>query len=70
MVRAKKFILKKKFDDFPKETDFEFMEEELPPLQEGEFLAKALYLSIDPFMRAYAFTHALNTTFHCDQVAQ
>lgn len=70
MVGTKKLIFKKKFEDCPKETDFEFVEEELPPLQDGEFLAKALYFSIDPFMRAYAFTHPLNTVFHCDQIAR
>ena len=35
MVRAKKWIMKKHFDGFPKESDFELVEEELPSLKPG-----------------------------------
>ncbi|KAK5647443.1 hypothetical protein RI129_002335 [Pyrocoelia pectoralis] len=53
MVKAKKFILKKQFSGAAKPTDFEIVEEELPPIKDGEFLAEAIYLSVDPYQRAY-----------------
>jgi len=53
MVKAKKFVLEKVFQGFPKETDFRLEEEELPSVKNGEFLAEAVYLSLDPYMRAY-----------------
>ncbi|KAK5647447.1 hypothetical protein RI129_002339 [Pyrocoelia pectoralis] len=54
MVRTKKFVLENGFTNMPKEEDFKLIEEDLPELKEGEFLAEALYLSVDPYMRAYA----------------
>ncbi|KAK5647442.1 hypothetical protein RI129_002334 [Pyrocoelia pectoralis] len=53
MVKAKKFILKKQFSGAPKPTDVEIVEEELPPIKDGEFLAEAIYLSVDPYQRVY-----------------
>lgn len=35
MVKAKKFIYAKRFDGFPKITDFRLEEEELPELKDG-----------------------------------
>jgi hypothetical protein len=35
MVKTKKFIFAKRFVGEPKEDDFTFVEEELPPLNEG-----------------------------------
>lgn len=35
----------------PTEENFEFKEEELPELQEGQLLLKTLYASVDPYMR-------------------
>lgn len=35
----------------PTEENFEFREEELPGLQEGQLLLKSLYISVDPYMR-------------------
>jgi len=35
----------------PAITDFEIVETELPELAEGQFLARGLYLSLDPYMR-------------------
>lgn len=36
---------------FPKETDFEFVDVELPAISEGEILVENLFLSVDPYMR-------------------
>ncbi|XP_002731696.1 prostaglandin reductase 1-like [Saccoglossus kowalevskii] len=54
MVKAKKFILAKHFDGFPKNSDLKLLEEELPELQDGQFLLEAIYLSVDPYMRPYS----------------
>jgi len=70
MVKAKKYVLDKHFCGFPKEGDLKIVEEELPPLKNGEFLAEAVYLSVDPFMRAYEPRLELGTTFIGYQVAK
>lgn len=70
MVKSRSFIYKKHFDGFPKETDLELVEEDLPPIKDGEFLAEAIYLSVDPYMRAYAPSLPLGRTFIGGQVAK
>ncbi len=35
----------------PSESDFEMVERPLPEPGEGEFVARALFLSVDPYMR-------------------
>lgn len=35
----------------PKDSDFEFVTTELPPLEDGQVLLRTLYLSLDPYMR-------------------
>ncbi|CAH1281553.1 unnamed protein product [Diabrotica balteata] len=49
--KAKYWTLVKYFDGFPKNTDMTIREENLPPLKNGEFLAKAVFLSVDPYQR-------------------
>ncbi|CAG7834577.1 unnamed protein product [Allacma fusca] len=49
---AKKFILVQEFDGLPKLSDFKLVEEPLvESLCQGEILAKAEWLSVDPYMR-------------------
>jgi NADPH:quinone reductase len=36
---------------FPKESDFKLVESPVPSPGEGEFVSRALYLSVDPYMR-------------------
>ncbi|XP_060517222.1 prostaglandin reductase 1-like [Cylas formicarius] len=69
MVKAKKYILHKRFVGEPKPSDLKLVEEELPPLKDGEFLAEAVYLSVDPYMRPYADVLPLGSTFIGIQVA-
>jgi prostaglandin reductase 1 len=38
MVKGRRFILKRSFEGLPKPEDFELVEEELPELQDGDFL--------------------------------
>lgn len=70
MVKSKSFIYKSRFDGFPKETDLELVEEDLPPIQNGEFLAEAVYLSVDPYMRASAAYLPLGKPYIGSQVAK
>lgn len=53
MVKSRKYVLLKQFQGEPKRSDFEVVEEELPPLKDNEVLIKAEYLSVDPYMRAH-----------------
>ncbi|XP_056637016.1 prostaglandin reductase 1-like [Diorhabda sublineata] len=70
MVKAKLFVLDKHFDGWPKESDLKIVEEELPPLKNGEFLAEAVYLSVDPYMRAYEPSLSPGQTFIGTQIAK
>ncbi|XP_051284731.1 prostaglandin reductase 1 [Dicentrarchus labrax] len=54
MVQAKTWILKKHFDGFPKDSDFELKVEELPEPKDGEVLLEAVFLSVDPYMRPFS----------------
>ncbi|XP_028999158.1 prostaglandin reductase 1-like [Betta splendens] len=54
MVRAQAWILTKHFHGFPQDSDFELKVEELPELKHGEVLLEAVFLSVDPYMRAYS----------------
>ena len=49
----KKWILKTRPIDLVKESDFEFIEEVLPELEEGQILIANNYLSVDPTQRMW-----------------
>ncbi|XP_062512868.1 prostaglandin reductase 1-like [Corticium candelabrum] len=53
MAKARVFNIVKRFSGYPVEQDFELVEQQLKPLQDGEVLGKTLYLSVDPYMRIY-----------------
>jgi len=69
-VRAKKWVLIKQFDGFPKHTDFELHEETLPPLQDGEYLCQAEWISVDPYQRAYMINYQVPVPMIGLQVAR
>ena len=46
MVLGKRFVLKHHFDGMPKPEDFDLVQENLPPLKEGEILIESLYLTV------------------------
>ncbi|KAL1509777.1 hypothetical protein ABEB36_004462 [Hypothenemus hampei] len=70
MVKAKRFILVKRFVGFPKPTDLKLVEEELPPIKDGEFLAEAIYLSVDPYLRKKVSSFPVGDTMVGTQVAK
>ena len=53
MVLGKKWVLKQHFNGLPKLEDFELVEEELPALQENQFIFRSHYISVDPYQRPY-----------------
>ncbi|KAI4467389.1 prostaglandin reductase [Holotrichia oblita] len=70
MVKAKVFIYDQPFEGMPTEKNLKLIEEDLPPLKDGEFLAEAVYLSVDPYMRAYASHLTVGETMIGSQVAK
>ncbi|XP_015607850.1 prostaglandin reductase 1 [Cephus cinctus] len=70
MVKTQKYVLSKQFEGEPKRSDLTIVEEELPPLKDGEYLVEAEYLSVDPYMRAYVPRLPLGITMIGSQVAK
>ncbi|XP_018057670.1 PREDICTED: prostaglandin reductase 1-like [Atta colombica] len=70
MVMAKKYVLVNYFVNEAKPTDLKLVEVELPPLQNGEYLVEAEYLSVDPYMRPYVQDLPLGVTMIGTQVAK
>src|SRR3989442_6546517 len=50
-VANRQILLAARPAGFPKETDFKLVEAPVPALQDAQFLVRALYLSVDPYMR-------------------
>lgn len=69
-TKAKVFIYAKKFQGEPKLSDFQLQEEDLPAIQDGEFLAEAIYLSVDPYMRPYMSRFPVGSNMIGGQVAK
>ncbi|KAK5647446.1 hypothetical protein RI129_002338 [Pyrocoelia pectoralis] len=70
MVIARKFLLAKHFNGPPNVDDFKIIEEDLPDIKDGEFLAEAVYLSVDPYMRAYSHRMTEGSPMVGSQVAK
>jgi len=69
-VRAKKFIYASAFKGEPKLSDIQLTEEDLPPLNDGEFLIECQYLSVDPYMRPYMTRFPVGSQMIGGQVAR
>src|SRR5438067_6603236 len=50
-MKNKQIVLAKRPRGFVEEDDFRIVETELPPLADGQVLARVHYLSLDPYMR-------------------
>ncbi|XP_067002488.2 prostaglandin reductase 1 isoform X2 [Anabrus simplex] len=70
MVKTKKFILARQFHGEPQESDLQLIEEELPPLKDGEILCEALWCSVDPCNRLLANRLREGDLMHGFQVAR
>ncbi|QJB70155.1 NADP-dependent oxidoreductase [Parasphingorhabdus halotolerans] len=53
MTTNRKFTLAKRPDGEPKPDDFKLVEETLPELQDGQFLVRNHYISLDPAQRGW-----------------
>jgi len=53
MGKNKKWVYARAFKGEPNSSNFDLVEEDIPALSDGEVLFEALYLSVDPYMRAY-----------------
>ena len=47
----RQFVLASRPAGLPEESNFKMIETPIPELQDGEFLARAMYISVDPYMR-------------------
>jgi NADPH-dependent curcumin reductase CurA len=47
----RQFVLASRPVGLPEESNFKLIETPIPELKDGEFLARAMYLSVDPYMR-------------------
>jgi NADPH-dependent curcumin reductase CurA len=47
----RQFVLASRPSGFPEESNFKLIETPIPELKDGEFLARAMYISVDPYMR-------------------
>jgi NADPH-dependent curcumin reductase CurA len=47
----RQFVLASRPAGLPEESNFKLIETPVPELKDGEFLARAMYLSVDPYMR-------------------
>src|SRR5271169_1694552 len=47
----RQFVLASRPTGVPEESNFKLIETPIPELKDGEFLVRAMYLSVDPYMR-------------------
>lgn len=47
----RQFVLASRPAGLPEESNFKMIESPIPEIKDGEFLARAMYLSVDPYMR-------------------
>ncbi|XP_047004087.1 prostaglandin reductase 1-like [Schistocerca americana] len=70
MVKARKIVIARVFQGEPRLQDFRIEEEDLPALRDGQILAEAVYISVDPYQRAYKNMHQVGATMIGSQVAR
>jgi prostaglandin reductase 1 len=69
-MKAKVFIYAQKFEGEVKLSNFELIEEDLPELNDNQFLAEAIYVSVDPYVRTLALSFPTGITMLGRQVAR
>ncbi|XP_065912085.1 prostaglandin reductase 1-like [Dysidea avara] len=70
MTTARKYVLETLFQGTPKKSDLKIVEETLPAIKDGEFLAEAVWLSVDPYMRTLVNSSNIGNTMIGEQVAK
>lgn len=67
---AKVWIYAKEFKGEVQLDNFELIEEELKPVDDGEFIAEAIFLSVDPYQRTLQLQFPLKTIISGRQIAR
>lgn len=67
IMKAKTITLVNKFEHKSTESDYKTIEENLPPLKDGQFLAQAEYIAVDPYS---LLSHEIGKTVIAEQVAK
>ncbi|XP_065910747.1 prostaglandin reductase 1-like [Dysidea avara] len=70
MTTARKYNVEVLFTGVPKKSDFKIVEETLRAIKDGEFLAEAVWLSVDPYMRGAVNSSTIGNTMIGEQVAK
>nr|XP_029717545.1 prostaglandin reductase 1-like [Aedes albopictus] len=69
-IAAKKWIYAKVFKGEPTQENFQLHTENLPALKDGDFLAQAEYISVDPYMRPYMMAYPAGSLMIGGQVGK
>lgn len=69
-LKARRFLYAKEFKGEPTANNFQYVEEDLPKLKDGEILAAAEYVSVDPYMRPYMSNYKVGVNMIGGQVAK
>lgn len=69
-TKSKVFKYAKAFKGEVKLTDFELVDEGLAALRDGQFLAQAIYLTVDPYLRNFMASLPTGSTMAGRQVAR
>lgn len=69
-LKAQVFIYAHKFDGEPKLSDFMLVEEDIANIVDGEFLAEAIFISVDPYQRTLIVQFPVGTVMVGRQVAR
>lgn len=70
MVKARKFVLARAFEGEVQPSDLKLVEEDLPSVGDGQVLCEAVYLSVDPYQRAFGPFLKVGDTMLGSQVAK
>jgi prostaglandin reductase 1 len=69
-MKAKVFLYAKKFEGEVNSSNFEFIEEDLAEVGDGQFLVEALWISVDPYTRTLVLNFPTGITMIGRQVAR
>jgi prostaglandin reductase 1 len=68
--QAKVWIYAREFKGNVELSNFELREEEVSAIEDGEFLAQALFLSVDPYLRTFQLQYSTDTVMTGRQIAR
>jgi prostaglandin reductase 1 len=68
--KAKVWIYAKEFKGLVNSSNFGLIEEEIGEVKEGEFLARAIFLSVDPYQRTLQLQFPIGNVIVGRQVAE